>query len=75
MRMCEENNIDFDELDDWPTLGKLKKDWLKIRVQAHADYCKKPIDTYGLDIDIMLEAKAKEHALFESMKINKEILV
>ena len=25
--------------------------------------------------DIMLEAKAKEHALFESMKINKEILV
>ena len=27
------------------------------------------------DIDIVLEAKAKENALLESMKINKEILV
>ena len=30
---------------------------------------------YGLDIDIVLEAKAKVNALLESMKINKEILV
>ena len=46
----------------------------KIRPQAHADYCKQPINTYGLDIDIVLEAKAKERALFESFKINKGIL-
>ena len=75
MDMCDNNNIDFDDLDDWPTFSKLKKDYDKVRATAHADYCKKPINTYGLDIDIMLEAKAKEHALLESMKINKEILV
>ena len=77
MKLCENNSIDFDtlgETEEWPTIAMHKKKWGKIRVQAHADYCKKPINTYGLDIDIMLEAKAKESALMESIEINKEIL-
>lgn len=74
LQVCETNNIEFDELEDWPTFAKLKHDWGKIRVQAHSDYCRKPINTYGLDIDIMLEAKAKENALFEIIKINKKVL-
>ncbi|MDB4543215.1 UV DNA damage repair endonuclease UvsE [bacterium] len=74
LELCDKNNIEFDALDDWPTFAKLKHDWGKIRVQAHADYCKQPINTYGLDIDIVLEAKAKENALFESLRVNKSIL-
>jgi len=74
LELCDKNNIEFDALDDWPTFAKLKHDWSKIRVQAHADYCKQPINTYGLDIDIVLEAKAKENALFESIRVNRGIL-
>jgi len=74
LELCDKNNIEFDALDDWPTFAKLKHDWGKIRVQAHADYCKQPINTYGLDIDIVLEAKAKENALFESIRVNRGIL-
>ena len=35
----------------------------KIRDNAHSDYVYDFIDTHGLDVDIMLEAKAKELAL------------
>ena len=35
----------------------------KIRANAHSDYVYDFIDTHGLDVDIMLEAKAKELAL------------
>ena len=69
--LCRVNNLSIDELDDWPTFSKMKKDFEKIREQAHSDYCTKPINTYGLDIDIMLEAKAKEDALFKSYAINR----
>ena len=40
----------------------------KARVQAHADYIYEKIDTYGENIDIMLETKAKEKALLEYRK-------
>ena len=43
---------------------------IKIREQAHADYVRKPINTYGLSLDIMLEAKAKELALLEYIKLH-----
>ena len=39
-----------------------KKD-VTIRVQAHSDYVYDKIETYGNDIDIMVEAKAKELAV------------
>ena len=35
----------------------------KIRPQAHSDYIYDEIHTYGLDVDIMVEAKAKELAV------------
>jgi UV DNA damage endonuclease len=36
---------------------------LKIRPQAHSDYINGPINTYGYDVDVMIEAKHKELAL------------
>lgn len=33
---------------------------LKVKPQAHSDYIFNKIDTYGLDLDIMVEAKQKE---------------
>lgn len=36
----------------------------KCKPQAHSDYVYDYIDTYGHDVDIMIEAKAKELALF-----------
>jgi UV DNA damage endonuclease len=46
---------------------KLNED-AKVKPQAHADYIYETIDTFGLDIDIMLECKAKELALLEYRK-------
>ena len=37
----------------------------KDKPQAHADYILEEINTYGFDVDIMLECKAKELALLE----------
>jgi UV DNA damage endonuclease len=37
----------------------------KDKPQAHADYIFEEINTYGFDVDIMLECKAKELALLE----------
>jgi len=36
--------------------------------QAHADYIKQIPDTYGVDVDIMVEAKAKELAILPFIK-------
>jgi len=41
-----------------------KKD-AKIRPHAHSDYVNGPVDDYGYDLDVMIEAKAKELALFK----------
>ena len=40
----------------------------KDKPQAHADYILEKIDTYGHDVDVMLECKAKELALLEYRK-------
>ena len=40
-----------------------------IRPQAHSDYIVDKINTYGLELDIVIEAKAKELALFEYRNI------
>lgn len=40
----------------------------KAKIQAHADYLYSFIDTYGYDVDVMLETKAKESALLEYRK-------
>jgi|TARA_R110001583_G_scaffold48824_3_gene152866 UV DNA damage endonuclease len=41
-----------------------------IRVQAHSDYIYDKIDTYGNDIDIMVEAKRKELAVQKYLEIH-----
>lgn len=46
----------------------------KAKLQAHADYVYGDIDTYGHDIDVMLEVKMKEKALLEYRK-KQSILV
>ena len=37
----------------------------KIKPQAHSDYVNGPINTYGIDVDVMIEAKMKELALIK----------
>ncbi len=50
-----------------------KKD-AKIRPHAHSDYVNGPVDDYGYDLDVMIEAKAKELALFGLQKNDAERL-
>ncbi len=38
---------------------------LNVKPQAHSDYIKEIPNTYGLDVDIMVEAKAKELTILE----------
>ena len=45
--------------------SKALNEGLKVRLQAHRDYINGPINTYGLDVDIMLECTAKELALLK----------
>lgn len=41
-----------------------------LKPQAHSDYISDYIDTYGIDVDIMIEAKAKELTLLEYRNAN-----
>ncbi len=41
----------------------------KIKPQAHSDSYVRPVNTYGLEMDIMLEAKHKELALFKMREL------
>jgi UV DNA damage endonuclease len=43
-----------------------------IKPQAHSDYVYKYINTYGNDVDIMIEAKEKELALLKYYKIHQD---
>jgi len=45
-----------------------------IRPQAHSDSYVNPIDFHGLDLDVMLEAKHKEIALFKMRELLKNNL-
>lgn len=40
----------------------------KIKPQAHSDYIKKEINTYGMEIDVMVEAKMKDLAVLNYVK-------
>ena len=57
------NKITEQTLQDWPTIAKLHKEVSKIKVQAHSDYIVDEINDYGLDIDVVVESKAKELAV------------
>lgn len=67
--LCEKNRISYEEIDTWPTLAKMKQKFEKIKETAHSDYIFSEINTYDLDIDIVLEVKAKELALLEYRKL------
>jgi UV DNA damage endonuclease len=43
-----------------------------IKPQAHSDYVYKYINTHGFDVDIMIEAKEKELALFKYYKTHQD---
>ena len=40
----------------------------KLKLQAHSDYIKQLPNTYGIDVDVMVEAKAKELAILPFIK-------
>ena len=46
----------------------------KIRPQAHSDSYWEPVDTYGFEIDVMLECKHKELGLFKMRELMSEDL-
>jgi UV DNA damage endonuclease len=63
-RMFAHHNIAMADLPKWPTFHKQYKEFTKIKEQAHADFILNTPNTYGVaDLDIEVEAKAKEQAL------------
>lgn len=69
-RMFAHHNIAMEDLPKWPTFHKQYKEFTKIKEQAHADFILATPNTYGVaDLDIMVEAKAKEQSL---MQLNLE---
>ena len=61
--IMERNNISYDDIERWPTMHAISKEIMKTRPQAHSDYIQDEINTYGKDLDIVVEAKAKELAV------------
>jgi UV DNA damage endonuclease len=45
--------------------SKALNEGLKVKMQAHSDYYLNKINTYGMDMDIMMEVKMKELALLK----------
>ena len=65
-RMFAHHGISLDNIEQWPTFHAQYKEFTKIKEQAHADFITQLPDTYGVsDLDIVVEAKAKEHALIK----------
>ena len=66
-QICERNDIPFEVLEnspeEWPTLSQHLKEFKKTKEQAHSDFILKEPDCYGLDIDCVVEAKAKEQSI------------
>ena len=65
-------NIPLNEVEEWPTFAKMKHDIDKIRMQAHSNYIKDEIRTYDMELDIVVEAKAKELAVLEHRSLYKQ---
>jgi len=62
-QICDNNKITMEQMQDFPTLAGMYKEFSKIKEQAHSDYITEEIKDYGLDIDVVVEAKAKELAV------------
>tara|TARA_R110001592_G_scaffold51696_2_gene158812 strand:- start:110 stop:1126 length:1017 start_codon:yes stop_codon:yes gene_type:complete len=57
------SNITLNNIGEFPTMEKLYTESQKIKVQAHSDLIVDEIKDYGLDIDVVVEAKHKELAV------------
>jgi UV DNA damage endonuclease len=65
-RMFDHHGISIEDLPNWPTFHKHYKEFTKIKEQAHADFITRLPDTYDVeDLDVMVEAKAKEQSLLK----------
>ena len=66
-RMFDHHGISMDDIESWPTFHKQYKEFTKIKEQAHADFILSTPCTYNvMDLDIEVEAKAKEQALIQA---------
>lgn len=70
---CEQHGIPVTDIDNWPWFAKARRELAKTKPQAHADYILNEINTYGLDIDIMVEAKCKELAILKYRDIYNKL--
>ena len=51
--------------DHFTSLNFFINENLKVKPQAHSDYIFNRVDDYGLDLDVVFEAKAKEQAILK----------
>lgn len=69
------NNVGVKQLTHFSSCKTIHEDASQTNKRAHADYIYDKIDSFGLDIDVEVEAKAKELAVFQYLKQNKLELV
>lgn len=62
------------QLCHYSSAKKLHED-ASVIMRAHADYVYEPINDYGMDLDIEIEAKAKELAVQKYVKQFEEVLI
>ena len=67
-KVLKQNNLLLEELTPDSVFYEMKKEIDKIKEIAHSDYIYKEINTYGLDVDIVVEAKMKEQAILNLVK-------
>ena len=63
------------QLVHYSSCQMIHEDETQTNKRAHADYIYEHIETYGMSLDIELEAKAKELALQQYVKQNSVSLV
>ena len=74
--ICTKNGITMEELPSWPSFKKMYDEYGKIKAQAHADYITQLPNTYGVsDLDIVVEAKAKEQSLIKIANTKKIAMI
>lgn len=61
------------DLTDFPELADSMKELKKIKDQAHSDYIYNTIDSHGLKIDVVVEAKQKDLAVLKYLDEQKNV--